>query len=97
MNKPNAVLFKLNTGVPVVVRRVNGAFDWDELMHLKEDLWPDLSIKNPFEFVFVYLENGTLRTATTKCCINDASFLLLTDYDILQGCIEDDYNRLYNK
>lgn len=97
MSKPNAVLFKLNDGRPVVVKRVNGAFDWEVLMILKEDLWPDLSIKQPFEFVFVHLENGTLRTETVKCCIPDSSFLLMVDEDILQGFIEDDYNRLYNK
>lgn len=96
---PNAVLFKLDDGVPVVTKRMNGEWEWDMAYKFNKDQWPDLSAANPFEFVFIHWdsEKKTIETEHSKTICPNVSFVKLFDSKLLPGIIEDDFQRRYNK
>ena len=94
---PNAVLFKLDDGSPCIVKRTGNMWDWDRTFKLDNDYWPDISTANPFEFIFVFWNLDKITTDNSKTVIPNESFLGLYKYGVLQGMIEDDYNRRYNK
>jgi hypothetical protein len=100
LNKPNAVLFKLDDGSLCVVKRENNQFNWEKMLHLTmtEELvkqYEDLSASNPFEFVFVYWDEEKFSTCEQKSIVPDKSFLQLADENKLVGTIELDYKEQY--
>jgi hypothetical protein len=93
---PNGVLFKLDDGKPCVVLRKLDTWNWDLLLFPKSgDQWPDLSAKNPFEFVFIYKDENSLTTTNIKTTVPNHSFLSLHESDMLTKIIEEDYYRRY--
>ena len=95
-NEPNGVLFHLDDGKAVFILRKNNEWDWNDCRIAHEDQWKDLSVSNPFEFVFIYYDDTDpkthrITTFNTKTCIPNASFLTLQAAGILKNCIDMDY------
>ena len=95
---PNGVLFKLDDGKPCVVLRKLDTWNWDLLLIPQGgDQWPDLSAKDPFEFVFIFKDDKSLTTTNIKTTVPNQSFLRLHEANLLQTIIEEDYNRRYSE
>ena len=97
-DKPNAVLFKLETNQLCIVLLKDDKWDWINMLHLdmeplKSD-FDDLSTSNPFEFVFCYWYEDKFSTGTRKVIIPNQSFLKLIENDTLQKTIEAEYNNI---
>jgi hypothetical protein len=93
---PNGVLFKTDDEKPAVCLIKNEMFDWDNVLVFDpEELNVDLS-SNPFEFVFVNYESGSLKTTDKKTTVPNYTFSKLYDENKLQNTIEHDYKKQYN-
>jgi hypothetical protein len=99
--KPNSVLFRLDDGKFVLAQIKNRKWDWDMLIHFKdpegkfEKDWSDISIMNPFEFVFCYWDGTNLTSSKKKTIVKNESFLSLMKKHLIFKLIETDYNILY--
>jgi hypothetical protein len=100
MEKPNGVLFKNDSGRLIVcLINPDGVFDWENVLLLKDmpDKFDDLSIEDPFEFVFIIWddESMTMTTFDQKSVVQHYSFTKLYEDGILKSTIELDYKRQF--
>lgn len=97
--KPNGVLFKRDDGNLIAVLIVDGKWDWDscKVFQMEEmtDKYEDLSVKDPFEFVFIKWNEKTFTTMNKKTIVPNHSMSKLFDEGKLQKTIEKDYENQY--
>lgn len=92
---PNAVLFKLLDGSPCIIRRNADGWDLEHAYKMNVDHWPDISSKDPFEFVFINFNEDKVVTDMSKTIIPNHSCYSLYTSNLLIPMIEDDYQRRY--
>lgn len=99
--KPNAVLFKTTEQLCIVPIDENGKGDWDSIgsldISVMKDTFNDLSVENPFEFVYCFNKDNVLTTTGQKTIVPNHSFLTLYVNNLLQKTIETDYYNQYLK
>lgn len=101
LNKPNGVLFRREDGNVIVILIKNNKWDWENCnifdMTKMEDKFEDVSIKDPFEFVFIVWdeEKMVFTSMDRKTFIPNYSMSKLLYENKLQVIIEKDYENQY--
>lgn len=98
--KPNAVLFRLETGNCCIVIKNENGWDWENVKVLYQEAFQDLSYENPFEFIFCNVDSTDdikIITMNQKSSIPDTCFTKLYNSDMFIKIIESDYNRQFEQ
>lgn len=96
--KPNAVLFRLETGNCCIVMKTENGWDWENIKVLYQECFQDLSYENPFEFIFCNVDDTDdlkINTASQKSSIPETSFTKLYNSEMFIKIIESDYKRQF--
>ena len=99
IDKPNAVLFKLDNGKPILSLIKDGKFDWENVLYIETgDIFDDLSASDPFEFVFCCWDGSTITTPfKQKTIVPGASFSDLFENGLFYKTVETDYENQFGK
>lgn len=96
--KPNAVLFRLETGNCCIAIKNENGWDWENVKVLYQECFQDLSYENPFEFIFCNVDDADdlkINTTDQKSSISDTSFTKLYNSGKFVEIIESDYKKQF--
>jgi hypothetical protein len=101
MTIPNAVLFKHKDLIGIVSIDETGKGNWDSVGVIDKssliDNFDDVSVSNPFEFVFCYFHGDVLKSTNQKSSVPNQSFETLYQSGMLENTIEQDFYNQFLK